>query len=288
MGADGPGSGVAGRLRTLERDRPRPARAGGVNHASKPAAGAECDRAIDPTQPRPALKPPVEGVHGRKRGYELGTNRAAVMARLLPEVELTVEQPADPHAMFIPPIARHWLEVGFGGGEHTLAQLTANPDVGIIGCEVFLPGVSSLLVGLDALQDPAVVRRIRVWRNDARLLLRALPDGALDRLFVLFPDPWPRTRHAKRRFVQPGLVPELARVLRPGGEWRVATDDPVYQRWIAQVLAAQEVFEGAAALPERPADWPVTRYEQKALAAGRVPMWWRLVRRAGRTAGGDQ
>ena len=180
------------------------------------------------------------------------------------------------------PVCAVWLEVGFGGGEHTLAQATAHPDVGVIGCEVFENGLCSLLSRLvpDGREATAELPgNLRIWDEDARVLLRGLPDAALDALFLLFPDPWPKARHAKRRFVHPALLPELARVLRPGAEWRIATDDPTYQAWVTEVLANQPFFLVAMAVTKRPDGWPPTRYEAKALAAGRVPMFWTLRRR---------
>ena len=121
---------------------------------------------------------------------------------------------------------------------------------------------------------------MRLWDGDARALLRSLPDACLDRVFLLFPDPWPKARHAKRRFVHPEQVPLVARVLRPGGEWRVATDDPTYQAWVSEVMGAQSVFDTPAPARSRPEGWPPTRYEAKALAAGRTPLYWRFTRRS--------
>ena len=109
-------------------------------------------------------------------------------------------------------------------------------------------------------------------------LLRALPDGCLDRLFLMFPDPWPKSRHAKRRFVHPAQIPDVARVLRTGGEWRIASDDPAYQAWVTDVLAEQSLFRVPPPAAARPEGWPPTRYEAKALAAGRTPLYWRLER----------
>lgn len=120
---------------------------------------------------------------------------------------------------------------------------------------------------------------LRLWDNDARPLLRALPDASLDRVFLLFPDPWPKARHTKRRFVHPALLPELARVLKPGGLWRIASDDPTYQGWTAEVLAAQPLFHVPPPATARPEGWPATRYEAKALAAGRQPIYWEVERR---------
>jgi tRNA (guanine-N7-)-methyltransferase len=175
-----------------------------------------------------------------------------------------------------------WLEVGFGGGEHVLAQAAAHPEAGLIGCEVFENGLCSLLSRLVPEGGEATAPlpgNLRVWDADARALLRLLPDASIGRLFLLFPDPWPKTRHAKRRFVHPVLLPEIARVLRTGAEWRIATDDPTYQAWVAEIMADQAFFDVPPPAAVRPEDWPPTRYEAKAQAAGRRPLYWCLRRR---------
>ena len=179
--------------------------------------------------------------------------------------------------------AELWLEVGFGGGEHALAQAAAHPEAGLIACEVFVNGLCSLLgrlvpEGREA--QAALPGNLRLWDDDARALIRALPDGCLERLFLLFPDPWPKVRHAKRRFVHPALLAELARVLKPGAEWRIASDDPTYQSWVAEVLAAQNFFDVPPPGATRPEGWAPTRYEAKALAAGRRPLYRSLRRRS--------
>jgi tRNA (guanine-N7-)-methyltransferase len=177
-----------------------------------------------------------------------------------------------------------WLEVGFGGGEHAIAQARANPEAGLIACEVFENGICSLLSALVPEGQEAeapLPRNLRLWTADARVLLRALPDACLDRLFLMFPDPWPKTRHARRRFVHPAMLPLLARVLRPGAEWRVASDDPTYQAWVGEVMGAQTLFDHGNPETARPAGWPPTRYEAKALRAGRQPLYWSFRRRRG-------
>ncbi len=177
-----------------------------------------------------------------------------------------------------------WLEVGFGGGEHALAQAGAHPEAGIVACEVFENGICSMLSrlvpeGQEATSTPPA--NLRLWDADARELIRTLPDACCDRLFLLFPDPWPKSRHAKRRFVGPAMLAEAARILRPSAEWRIASDDPTYQAWVTQVLAAQSAFAGIEPSSTRPGDWPPTRYEAKAIRAGRQPLYWAL-RRLGR------
>ncbi len=204
----------------------------------------------------------------------------------LPRLRFDAAQAADPLAAFAPRPEWLWLEVGFGGGEHALAQIAAHPRTGLIACEVYANGICSLLAKLVAEgmeETGALPPNLRLWAEDARPLIHALPAASLDGLALMFPDPWPKARHARRRFVHPANVVELARVIRPGGVWRIGTDDPVYQAWTADVLAAQHFFEVPPPATERPAGWPPTRYEAKAVAAGRRPLWWELRRNAAAT-----
>jgi tRNA (guanine-N7-)-methyltransferase len=187
----------------------------------------------------------------------------------------------DPAAAF-PHAAELWLEVGFGSGEHALAQIAAHPGIGLIACEVFENGICSLLSRLvpeGSEASPDLPANLRIFDQDARVLLRRLPEALLARVFLLFPDPWPKVRHAKRRFVHPENVELVARALRPGGEWRIASDDPTYQAWVGQVMSAQPWFAPAEPMPSRPATWPPTRYEAKALREGRSPHYWSFRRR---------
>jgi tRNA (guanine-N7-)-methyltransferase len=200
----------------------------------------------------------------------------------LPRLALTPEQATEPRAAFANRPDALWLEVGFGAGEHALAQIAAHPEAALIACEVFDNGVCSLLGHLVPEGGEATAPlppNLRLWTDDARALLRQLPDACLDRLFLLFPDPWPKARHTKRRFVHPGMLPLLARVLRPGGMWRVASDEPTYQGWVTQVMAEQTLFDAPSPATERPPDWPPTRYEAKALREGRAPRYWTFTRR---------
>lgn len=225
------------------------------------------------------IKPPPDRLYGRQRSHTLRPRQELLLAATLPRLRLP--DPQDPLSGFPVRPERLWLEVGFGGGEHALAQVAAHPDAGLIACEVFEQGLCSLmsrLVAEGAEADGALPPNLRVWDGDARVLIRALPAGCLDRLFLMFPDPWPKSRHAKRRFVHPHLLPALGRAVRDGGEWRIATDDPTYQGWVGEVLAAQPWFDGPAPVGVRPEGWPGTRYEAKALAAGRQPLYWTLTR----------
>ena len=163
-----------------------------------------------------------------------------------------------------------WLEIGFGGGEHLVHQATQNPDVGIIGCEPFINGVAMLL---GKIRD-ADARNIRVYPGDARHLFDVVPEGSIDRAFLLYPDPWPKKRHHRRRFVTAEHLEPLARVLKKDAIFRVATDIPDYVRQTLQEVP-KAGFEWLAEGPEdwrTPwGDWISTRYEQKALREGRTP-----------------
>lgn len=185
----------------------------------------------------------------------------------------------DPATLF-PAAHDLWLEIGFGAGEHLAAQARAHPDVAVLGAEVFENGIAKLLAAIE--RDG--LANVRLFVDDARLLLACLPDRSLGRAFILYPDPWPKERHKKRRIVAPETLDQLARTLRPGAELRVATDDADYAAWIAAAFAGRSDFVALACVegdwPDRPADWPATRYEQKAVAAGRRPRFFRLARRA--------
>lgn len=245
-----------------------------------------------------SLKPPPDRLYGRARGHKLRPRQQVLLDVTLPRLALGftpasakrngdgAESASPPHqglsGLFPPTVTAFWLEVGFGGGEHALAQIAAHPDAGLIACEVFENGICSLLSRLvpDGAEATAPLPpNLRLWPDDARVLLRGLADASLDRLFLLFPDPWPKQRHAKRRFVHPAQLPLLARVLRPGAVWRVASDDPTYQAWVQDVMAAQTLFDAPPPAPTRPAGWPPTRYEAKALRAGRSPLYWTFTRR---------
>jgi tRNA (guanine-N7-)-methyltransferase len=172
-------------------------------------------------------------------------------------------------AVFAPAVNQIWLEIGFGGGEHLIWQAAHNRDVGLIGCEPFEDGVVKVL---DAI-DTENLANIRIHADDGRPLLRLLPEASVDRVFVLFPDPWPKKRHHKRRLVSSETVTELARLLRSGGELRIATDIGEYASAILQVVLGHAGFCWTAMGPDdwrnRPTDWPPTRYETKALREGR-------------------
>jgi tRNA (guanine-N7-)-methyltransferase len=228
-------------------------------------------------------KPPPERLYGRRSGHALRPRQRRLIEEVLPRISFAAEQALDPAGAFAPRAAKVWLEVGFGAGEHALAVVEAEPLVGLIACEVFENGIASLLSALVPAGEgsPPLPGNLRVWTEDARALIRALPDASIARFFLLFPDPWPKARHARRRFLHPLFLPEIARIVPERGEIRIATDDPVLQSWTAEVLAGQGLFCVPPPVRSRPEGWPPTRYEAKALAAGRSVLYWRLERRAG-------
>ena len=215
-------------------------------------------------------------LYGRRLGRPLSSSQQRLVESLLPKIGVPVGT-IDLPALF--PDARSFaFEVGFGGGEHLAAQAGAHPDVGFIGCEPFLNGVAKLLTQV----DQAKLKNVRVHPDDARDVLARLPSQSLSEVYVLFPDPWPKLRHHKRRFIQKRSLDEIARVLKPGGEVRVATDHSDYARWALRHLMADLRFRWTAACAAdwrvRPADWPATRYEQKALKAGRLCVYLQFLR----------
>ena len=206
-------------------------------------------------------------LYGRRQGHALRQGQAALVEDLLPRVVVPPTGPLDGTTLFgdTPDASRPlWLEIGFGGGEHLAVLATANPEVGIIGCEPFLNGV---VMALNHIRD-GELKNVRLYMGDALDVLDRLGTASLSRAFLLHPDPWPKLRHARRRFVNPGPLDLLADRIRPGGELRISTDHPIYLRWTLMQMAARRDFEweatSAADWQARPTDWPATRYETKA------------------------
>ena len=229
----------------------------------------------------------IEGVppgrlYGRRRGRPLRPGQRQLKEELLPQLTVTLPEagPLDPRSLFQSPVAAVWLEIGFGAGEHLAAQAERHPEIGFIGSEVFEDGIARLL--------GEIARRglgnVRLFTEDARLLLAALPPASLGRVFVLFPDPWPKRRHQKRRLIAPVTLDLLAAAMEDGAELRLATDDRGYLAWMLERLTSHPDFHWLARRSAdwraRPADWPPTRYEEKARAAGRRPAFLRFCRRS--------
>ena len=247
--------------------------------------------------PMPSRRPPAEPgavttdpehrqeqrSFGRRRGRKLSARQQHLLEAVLPRVTLSIDQPlpASLAELFVVPTSRTWLEIGFGGGEHLIWQADANPHVGLIGCEVFEDGV---VKALSAIEQRGLAN-VRLSTDDARELLRLLPDASLERVFIHFPDPWPKKRHVKRRLVNRGLFDQLARLMRPGAELRIGTDIADYLRTMLLAARGRADFAWQVQGPQdwrvRPADWPQTRYEAKAIREGRRCYFLRFIRADG-------
>lgn len=204
------------------------------------------------------------------------------MQETLPRLKVNIESAPSQHlgSMFNPERTEVWLEIGFGGAEHLIWQAENHPCVGLIGCEPFEDGVAKALIAIEEKN----LSNILLHPDDARDLLRWLPAGGIDRAFILFPDPWPKKRHAKRRLISPHLLQLLGGVMRPGAELRIGTDIGDYLRTILIAFQQTRTFAWTARGQDdwrnRPADWPQTRYEQKALREGRRCYYLSFIRNA--------
>jgi len=218
--------------------------------------------------------------YGRRKGKPLSARKEALLAELLPRLRLDLGTPAPASlsALFAVTVRDVWLEIGFGSGEHLLWQAERHPEAGILGCEPFQDGVVKVLAAI-AERDGG---NIRVHADDARPLIKQLPAASVARAFILFPDPWPKRRHWKRRLVSEATLAELARIMRPAAELRIATDIAAYAEWILLAVRRQGSFhwtaETAADWRQRGNDWPATRYEAKALRAGQPCSYFRFRR----------
>lgn len=209
----------------------------------------------------------TEAFFGRRHGKSIRSAPASALAEQLPRyrIELKDDAPEDVGALFSAPVSRVWLEIGFGGGEHMAGQAARDRDLLIIGVEPFLNGVASALRHL----EDGGLENVRVHQGDAREVAGRLPDGSLDRVFILFPDPWPKARHHKRRIVQEDFLAELAAKLKPGGRLRFATDWADYADWTLERVLKSGLFAWPADRADDwripPADHLTTRYEEKKL-----------------------
>lgn len=217
----------------------------------------------------------TEAFFGRRRGKTLRSVPAEQLARLLPALRVDLASPApdDPGALFGMPVSEIRLEIGFGGGEHLLHRVREHPAVGFIGVEPFVNSMAKLMAALDG----APCGNLRVYDDDATRLLDWLPAASLDAIDLLYPDPWPKRKHWKRRFVSPVNLDRFARVMKPGGAFRFASDIDTYVNWTLLAVARHSAFSWEA---ETAADWhtpypgwPGTRYEAKALGEGRRPAY---------------
>ncbi|MGB0506676.1 MAG: tRNA (guanosine(46)-N7)-methyltransferase TrmB [Pikeienuella sp.] len=230
---------------------------------------------------------PWRNFYGRRHGKTLRASQVKLLEERLPELapkgvawDENPERSTIDFTAMVPGARAAWLEIGFGGGEHLIAMGKANPDISLTGCEPFINGVAMCLTA----HEKAEVSNIRIHAGDAREIFDVAKDGAFERIFINYPDPWPKTRHHKRRFVNPDNLVHLARITAPGGRLHISTDIPDYVRSSLEGLANRPEFEWIAETPtdwRTPwADWPSTRYEQKALREGRTPHYLTFIRKS--------
>ncbi len=218
-------------------------------------------------------------LYGRRQGKPLRKGQQRLIESWLPKLAISLEtDQIELLDLFARPRRAFWLEIGFGSGEHLAWQAKANPDVGFIGCEPYINGVATLLGKLE--ENGA--DNVRLHNDAAELVIEKLPDASIERAFILFPDPWPKSGHKKRSFVSKGNIESLARVIKPGGELRIGTDHEDYGAWILWHMLQSDKFTWIAENPEdwreRGSDWPPTRYEMKAVEKGLRPVYYRFRR----------
>jgi tRNA (guanine-N7-)-methyltransferase len=216
-----------------------------------------------------------DSLYGRRKGHPLSPRREHLMESVFPTLAIDIAEPSptDIATLFPASPARVSLEIGFGGGEHLIADALREPATGFIGVEPFLNGLANAVAAI----AERGIANVRLFGGDATGLLDWLPPASLDQVDLLYPDPWPKKRHWKRRFVSPENLARIARVLKPGGTFRFASDIPAYVEWTLGYAAAADRFAWTAETADdwtKPfPDWPGTRYEAKALAAARVPTY---------------
>ncbi len=225
-----------------------------------------------------SVHPPGAGrrkLYGRRKGPKLSARQAGLRQTLLADLAWKVG--VEPAGQFPNTVRELWLEIGFGAGEHLHWQAAHHPHAGLIGAEPYEMGMAKMLTKLE--EKP--LNNVRLHEGDGREIIEGLPDASLSRFFLLFPDPWPKTRHHKRRFVQMEMLDLLARKMPAGAELRFATDDKSYLPYALERLMAHPAFSWTATGPSdwknRPADWPPTRYETKAIKG--PPTFLRFLRR---------
>ena len=225
---------------------------------------------------------------GRRKGRVVRKAKSFLLENMLPQIR--VKEALDFNKnMFGTEKKEICLEIGFGDGQHIFGQAKNNPDVGYVGVEVFQNGVANLLSLISGIKEgdnlPVSVNaseydvnNIRVYDDDVRKLFQKIPDNFFDRVYLLFPDPWPKKKHTSRRFVNPDNLKEIARVLKSDGLFRVATDHPVYKRHVLRTMHEAKDFVWTAKCGDdwrkEPVDWVKTKYQAKAIREGRRPVWF--------------
>lgn len=226
--------------------------------------------------------------YGRRQGRRIRKAKTSLLDVFLPHIQITAESVFNKDSLFGKPVEQVYLEIGFGNGEHLAGQALKNPNIGFIGAEVFKNGVANLLSLITGIKEGTDLPKeftltqdrsdnIRVFSDDVRLLFARIPDNFIDKLFVLFPDPWPKKRHENRRFINPENLKEISRILKKSGILRVATDHKAYKGWTLRQLSANPDFKWTATCgndwKHEPQDWVETKYQRKAIREGRHPVF---------------
>lgn len=232
---------------------------------------------------------------GRRKGRTIRKAKSFLLENFLPRIRITADKKLDLNKCFTEPKKGYCLEIGFGDGEHIAALSQKMPQFGFIGVEVYQNGVANLLSLMTGLKDgntqdlaeeikllPQRSDNVRVYDDDVRLLFSQLPDASFDKVYLLFPDPWPKTKHASRRFINPDNLKNLARIIKKGGILQVATDHPIYKRWTLDTMHQNPDFVWTAKTSDDwrtpPADWSETKYQRKAIREGRRPVFFEFRR----------
>lgn len=230
---------------------------------------------------------------GRRKGRVVRKAKSFLLEQMLPQLRVSESGDFCAEKMFNELKKELCLEIGFGDGQHLFGQAKKNPQNGYIGVEVFQNGVANLLTLISDIHDGGslpesidagayAVNNIRIYDDDVRLLFDKIPDAFFDKVFLLFPDPWPKKKHTDRRFVNPGNLKEVARVLKTGGLFRIATDHPIYKRHVLRTMHQCGAFRWTAKCgmdwKHEPKDWVQTKYQQKAVREGRRPVFFDYIK----------
>ena len=215
-------------------------------------------------------------LYGRRKGKPLKGIQAELMQTFLPKLQITIDGQENilPANLFQERYQDIWLEIGFGGGEHLINLLKTHPEIGMIGCEPFISGIAKMV---KAVKVENLTEQVRLYDGDALLLLDKLQSNSISRVYLLYPDPWPKKRHWKRRFISQKNLSSLARVMKSGAELRFASDIESYVNWTLELVSRHSAFQWTAESTtdwKQPwENWQSTRYENKAIREGRVPTY---------------
>ena len=230
---------------------------------------------------------------GRRKGRVIRKAKSYLLESMLPQLRISQKSDFNAQTLFGEPKKEICLEIGFGDGQHIYGQAKQHHENGYVGVEVFQNGVANLMTLISGIKEGSElpqeidafsypVNNIRVFDDDVRLLFNQIPDAFFDKVFLLFPDPWPKKKHEGRRFVNPNNLRELARLLKKNGILQIATDHAVYKGWVLHTMAKDKNFVWTAKSSDDwrlpPADWFETKYQRKAVREGRKPVFFEYQR----------